>query len=68
MIANLIAAAIGAEIDDDDGDSGVVGALVGVATVAVLRRVIPAALVIGGAWYAQRYIARKYREMTADAA
>ena len=61
MIGNLVAALIGKHIDESDGEGGTIGALAGVATWQVAKRVVPAAIVIGGAAIGARYIARKLR-------
>ncbi|THD37938.1 MAG: hypothetical protein E7773_02885 [Sphingomonas sp.] len=59
MIGDLIAAAIGRKIDLRDGKGGTLGALAGVATWKVARKAVPAAIVIGGAYAALRYLNRK---------
>ena len=67
MIGDLIAAAIGRDIDRRDGEGGTLGALAGVATWKVARRVVPAAIVIGGAALGVRYLIRKFRNDPASA-
>lgn len=67
MIGDLIAAAIGRNIDQRDGEGGTMGALVGVATWEVAKRVVPAAIVLGGAALGARYLARKFRNEPASA-
>ncbi|WP_084239266.1 hypothetical protein [Sphingomonas asaccharolytica] len=67
MIGDLIAAAIGRDIDRRDGEGGTLGALAGVATWKVARRVVPAAIVIGGAALGARYLIRKFRNDPASA-
>jgi hypothetical protein len=65
MIGDLIAAAIGRHIDQRDGEGGTLGALAGVATWKVARKTVPAAIVIGGAYAALRYLNRKSAESAA---
>jgi len=67
VIGDLIAAAIGRDIDRRDGEGGALGALAGVATWKVARRVVPAAIVIGGAALGARYLIRKFRNAPASA-
>ncbi len=67
MIGDFIAAAIGRDIDRRDGQGGVLGALAGVATWKVAKRVVPAAIVLGGAALGARYLARKISERSAPA-
>lgn len=67
MLGDLIAGAIGRNIDRRDGAGGVLGALAGVATWKVAKRVVPAAIVVGGAVLGARYLARKLREDSATA-
>ena len=67
MIGDLIAAAIGRDIDRRDGEGGTLGALAGVATWKVARRVVPAAIVLGGAALGARYLIRKFRNDPASA-
>jgi hypothetical protein len=65
MIGKLIGAMVGRHIDRRDGDSGVKGAVIGAATVGVLRRAGPVGLLLGGAWLAKRAYDR---QKTKDAA
>lgn len=67
MIGDFIAAAIGRDIDRRDGQGGVLGALAGVATWKVAKRVVPAAIVLGGTALGARYLARKISERSAPA-
>lgn len=67
MIGDLIAAAIGRNIDQRDGEGGTLGALAGVATWKVARRVVPAAIVLGGAVLGARYLMRKFGNEPASA-
>ena len=55
MIGSLIGALIGEDIAESDGDSGAVGALIGVATVAVAKKIIPLALLGVGLLVAKHY-------------
>ena len=67
MIGDIIAAAIGRDIDRRDGEGGTLGALAGVATWKVARRVVPAAIVLGGAALGARYLIRKFGHAPASA-
>ncbi len=50
MISNLIGAAIGSAIDRRDGEGGLTGAAIGAVSVSVLKRVVPLAILAGGAY------------------
>jgi hypothetical protein len=67
VIGDFIAAAVGRNIDQRDGKGGTLGALAGVATWKVARRVVPAAIVLGGAALGARYLIRKFRNEPASA-
>ncbi|WP_296616195.1 hypothetical protein [Sphingomonas sp.] len=67
MIGDFIAAAIGRNIDQRDGEGGTLGAVVGVATWEVAKRVVPAAIVLGGAALGARYLMRKFGNEPASA-
>jgi hypothetical protein len=67
VIGDLIAAAIGRDIDRRDGEGGTLGAIAGVATWKVAKRVVPAAIVLGGAALGARYLIRKFRNDPASA-
>ena len=67
VIGDLIAASIGRNIDQRDGKGGTLGALAGVATWKVARRVVPAAIVLGGAALGARYLMRKFGNEPASA-
>jgi len=67
VIGDLIAAAIGRNIDQRDGEGGTLGALAGVATWKLARRVVPAAIVLGGAALGARYLMRKFGNEPASA-
>ena len=60
MIGDLVATAIGRDIDRRDGEGGALGAVAGVVTWKVAKRVIPAAIVLGGAALGARYLARRF--------
>ncbi len=64
MLGSLIGAIIGEDIAESDGDNGAVGALIGVATVAVAKKIIPLALLGVGLLVAKHY----YDKATAPAA
>jgi hypothetical protein len=55
MIGSLIGALIGEDIAESDGDSGAIGAVLGIATVAVAKRIIPLALLGVGLLVAKHY-------------
>jgi len=50
MIGNIIGALIGRAIDRSDGEGGAVGAVVGAVGFSVIKRVVPLAIVAGGAY------------------
>lgn len=52
MIGDAIAGWIGNRIDRADGEGGTLGAIVGVLGWKAAKKVVPAAIVIGGAAYA----------------
>jgi hypothetical protein len=58
MIGKAIAGWLGNKIDRRDGEGGTLGALTGVALWEVSKRVVPAALVLGGVAYAVRRFSR----------
>ena len=58
MIGKAIAGWLGNKIDRRDGEGGTLGALTGVAIWEVSKRVVPAALVLGGVAYAVRRFSR----------
>jgi hypothetical protein len=60
MIGKAIAAYIGEKIDQRDGKGGTIGALAGVAAWSVARRVIPAAIVLGGAAYGVNVLRKRF--------
>ena len=60
MIGNLIAALIGKHIDESDGEGGAAGAAAGVVTWQIAKRVVPAAVVLGGAALGLNYLLNKY--------
>ena len=67
MLGDLIAAAIGRNIDRRDGEGGTLGALAGVATWKVAKKVVPAAIVLGGAALGARYLLNKFGSASATA-
>ena len=67
MLGDLIAAAIGRDIDRRDGKGGAIGALAGVASWRVAKRVIPAAMVVGAAVLGARYVKRKLDDSSSAA-
>ena len=50
MIANIIGAIIGSKIDAADGEGGLKGAVIGALAPALVKRVLPLALLTGGAF------------------
>ncbi len=56
MIGTLLSALIGAEIDEDEGGGGAVGALLGVAGWAVVKRIVPLAILGAGILVAKHYL------------
>jgi hypothetical protein len=58
MIGDAIAGWLGNRIDRRDGEGGTLGALAGVAIWRVGKRVVPAALVLGGVAYAVHRLSR----------
>ncbi|WP_375397441.1 hypothetical protein [uncultured Sphingomonas sp.] len=68
MIGQFIAGLIGERIDSSDGEGGAVGAAVGVLTWEVAKRVVPAAIVLGSAALAARYISRKLKQSPSPSA
>lgn len=61
MIGKVLAMAIGHSIDRRDGRGGLKGALMGAATVGVLRRMGPLGLALGGAYAAKKAYDRRKR-------
>ncbi|MCZ4342514.1 hypothetical protein O4H52_12915 [Sphingomonadaceae bacterium G21617-S1] len=59
MIGKLIGALIGRHIDRGDGDSGIKGAMLGAATVGIIRRAGPLGLLLGGAYVAKKAFDRR---------
>ncbi|MDP5277714.1 hypothetical protein Q9Q95_02155 [Sphingomonas sp. DG1-23] len=59
MIGKAIAGWLGNRIDRRDGEGGTLGALAGVAVWEVGKRVVPAALVLGGIAYAVHRFSRE---------
>jgi hypothetical protein len=67
MIGDLIAAAIGRDIDQRDGEGGALGAAAGVVTWEVTKRVVPAMIVLGTVALGTRYLMRRFGGSTATA-
>lgn len=59
MIGDAIAAWIGHSIDREDGEGGTLGAIAGVVTWKVAKKVVPAAVLLGTAALGAAYIKRK---------
>ena len=66
MIGKLIGALVGREIDRRDGEGGVKGALLGAATVGIIRRAGPLGLLLGGAWVAKKAFDRRKAVRASD--
>lgn len=64
MIGKAIAAYLGEKIDKRDGKGGTLGALTGVAVYSIGKRVIPIALLAGGAALGVHYLQKRYRAPT----
>jgi hypothetical protein len=58
MIGDAIAGWIGHSIDRRDGEGGTLGAIAGVAAWKIAKKLVPAAIVIGGATYAVHHFTR----------
>jgi len=58
MIGDAIAGYIGNKIDRRDGKGGTIGALVGVLGWKAAKRIVPAAIVLGGIAYGVRRFTR----------
>ena len=65
MIGNIVGALIGSAIDRSDGEGSLTGAALGVASVAALKRVVPLALLIGGAFVLKGALDRRNAVPTA---
>lgn len=52
MIGDAIAGWIGNRIDRADGEGGALGAIAGVLTWKAAKKIVPVAIVVGGAAYA----------------
>ena len=62
MIGKIIGALFGAEVERGRGGSGLKGAAIGTIAAAVIRRLGPIGLLLGGA-----YVAKKALDRRADA-
>ena len=60
MIGKAIAAYLGNKIDRRDGKGGTLGAIAGLATWGIARRVVPAAIVLGGAAYGAHVLRKRF--------
>ena len=60
MIGKAIAAYIGNRIDRRDGKGGTLGTIAGLATWGIARRVVPAAIVLGGAAYGAHVLRKRF--------
>lgn len=68
MIGKILGGLIGRKLDRRDGQGGIKGALMGVATASIIRRVGPLGLLAGGAWIAKKAFDRhKAERQRADA-
>lgn len=56
MIAELIGAAIGKDIDESDGEGGLMGAVLGAASAVVIKRLVPLAIIGAGILVARHYL------------
>ena len=56
MIGTLIAAVVGKNIDESDGEGGAAGALLGMAGWAVVKRIVPLAVIGVGILVAKHYL------------
>jgi hypothetical protein len=54
MLSNIIGALIGREVERRRQDSGLKGAIIGAASVGLLRRLGPVGLALGGAYAAKK--------------
>ena len=61
MIGKAIAAYLGEKIDKRDGKGGTLGALTGVALYGFGKRVLPVALLAGGAAIGVHYLQKRFR-------
>lgn len=59
MLTRILGAIIGSRIDRSDGRGGMKGAMLGYAGAALLKRVLPASLLIGGGIAAKRAFDRR---------
>jgi uncharacterized protein (DUF697 family) len=59
MIGRIVGALFGAEMDRQRGQSGLKGAAKGVIATAVLRRMGPLGMVLGGAYVAKKAYDRR---------
>jgi len=60
MIGSAIAGWIGSKIDRWDGEGGTLGAIAGVASWQVAKKVVPAVVLLGTAALGARYLAKRF--------
>jgi len=61
MIGKAIAGWIGNKIDRRDGKGGTLGAVAGVAAYSIGKRVLPVAILAGGAAIGMHYLQKRFR-------
>jgi len=61
MIGKLIAAYIGEKIDKRDGKGGALGAIAGATVYGLGKRVLPVAILAGGAAIGVHYLQKRFR-------
>jgi energy-converting hydrogenase Eha subunit B len=61
MIGKAIAAYLGNRIDRRDGKGGTLGAMTGVAVYGLGKRVLPVAILAGGAAIGMHYLQKRFR-------
>ncbi len=59
MIGKIVGAIIGSRIDRRDGEGGLKGAMLGYAGAALMKRVLPLGLLVGGGIAAKRLLGRR---------
>jgi hypothetical protein len=62
MIGDAIAGWIGNRIDRSDGEGGALGAIAGVLTWKAAKKIVPVAIVVGGAAYAYHRFTKGHQE------
>jgi hypothetical protein len=66
MLGNIIGALIGREVAQRNREGGVKGAVIGAATMSILRRMGPLGLAVGGAYAARKMWQRSKTERSTD--